>query len=139
MNAIRYVGFVLTVLSFFVTGWVFAWNQPAIVELIAQTGGIFPLIGAIIGIVATFLVVFWPSRWSARARSIATAAVIVGLFIGRDFIMAAITQAPWLSLLVIVGGALWVWFLIGLTVYGQLIPPLPRRTRHHTAPATTGI
>lgn len=115
------IGFLLTITSSLFAGWIAAWNGKAISAFIEQTGGVFPLIAALLALGLVVLVIFWPKKWSDMLRKMATAiALLLAILFGGEPIRLAFIQAPWLILGAIVIVILWTGFLYEITVLGKI-------------------
>lgn len=127
------IGFLLTIVVVGIAGYMIAWNQPALEEFVASVGGLVGLVMAIIGLAILALVVFWPLRWSVTVhRVLLVIAIFVLILGGGETLRQAFTQAPWITLLVILGVVIGLGLLYALTVFDRLaLPRWLRRDDNH--------
>jgi len=121
----RTFGFILALITLPLAGYAVAWNANFVQELIASSGGIGWFLGALAVIVVVFLVVFWPGKWPQALRSVLTAIALLAAFLfGGEPVRNAFLQAPWTTIGVVVGVAVWLWVLYGLLVPDKF--PVPK-------------
>lgn len=127
------IGFLLTIVVVGIAGYMIAWSQPALEEFVASVGGLVGLVMAIIGLAILALVVFWPLRWSVTVhRVLLVIAIFVLILGGGEALRQAFTQAPWITLLVILGVVIGLGLLYALTVFDRLaLPRWLRRDDNH--------
>ena len=137
---IQFVGVVALLAIGIATGFWLAWNANTVGIVIAQIGGIIPLIGALLFVAALIaLAYFWPERWSRNLQgTLIIIAFIVSAFFVKDILTAVIAQAStsWWPVLGAILYAVGLWLAVTWAVYGQLLPRMPRiHIRRATAPA----
>lgn len=120
----RTIGFILTIVAVGIAGYAIAWNQASLEAFIASVGGLGGLVMAAIGLLALFLVVFWPSRWSRNVHRLVLAiAFLVLIFGGGEAFRQAFAQAPWVTFWVILGVVVGFWVLYALTILDRFALP----------------
>ncbi|HEY8886034.1 MAG TPA: hypothetical protein VIM31_00850 [Candidatus Microsaccharimonas sp.] len=111
------IGFILTIIVSIAVGYYTAWNQVAIEKFIASIGGLGNILVAIIGLAALVLAIFWPKRWREWVRKLLIASIILVLIFGAGRVFGdAFAQAPWLTVLVLIGVIVVTVALYSLTV-----------------------
>ena len=111
------IGFILSIAT---TGALFywiAWNGKALGEFVASVGGIGNVVLAALGLAALVLSVFWPDGWNEWFRRSLLVVIFVTLLFGGGAVFgAAFEQAPWLTVLGLLGFVLVTALLYSITV-----------------------